>query len=65
MNARHIFLALALFTCQPVLAQQVEIRSGEHPDYSRLVFETEVPQAWTLGRGPDGYLLRFDNRALR
>jgi len=65
MNARHIFLALALFACQPALAQQVEIRSGEHPDYSRLVFETEAPQAWTLGRGPDGYLLRFDNRALR
>ncbi|NDK35912.1 hypothetical protein [Rhodovulum sulfidophilum] len=65
MNARHIFLALALFACQPALAQQVEIRSGEHPDYSRLVFETDAPQAWTLGRGPDGYLLRFDNRALR
>ncbi|ARC90091.1 hypothetical protein [Rhodovulum sp. MB263] len=65
MNARHIFLALALFVGQPTLAQQVEIRSGEHPDYSRLVFETETPQAWTLGRGPDGYLLRFDNRALR
>ncbi|PTW47654.1 hypothetical protein [Rhodovulum kholense] len=65
MKARHVVLALALLAGPPAFAQQVEIRSGEHPDYSRLVFETDAPQAWALGRGPDGYLLKFDNPGLR
>ncbi|TDX24895.1 hypothetical protein [Rhodovulum visakhapatnamense] len=67
MKARHVVLALALalLAGSKAFAQEVEIRSGEHPDYSRLVFETDAAQAWALGRGPDGYLLKFDNPDLR
>ncbi|TCM87067.1 hypothetical protein [Rhodovulum steppense] len=56
-------ILLALFWT-PALAQTVAIRSGEHADFSRLVFEFPADVSWTLGRGADGYLLRFGNPAL-
>ncbi|ARE40411.1 hypothetical protein RGUI_2270 [Rhodovulum sp. P5] len=58
---------LAVLSLLPALsghAQEVRIRSGEHPEFSRIVFETPSAEAWSMGRGPDGYLLRFENRGL-
>jgi len=55
-----LWLALA----GPAAAQTVSVRSGEHPGFSRIVFETQEAEGWALGRGPDGYLLRFDDPAL-
>ncbi|MGC9418056.1 MAG: hypothetical protein ACP5EN_03705, partial [Rhodovulum sp.] len=64
MIHRAILLVLALLSGLPALAQTVAIRSGEHPDFSRLVFEVPADVSWSLGRGGDGYLLEFDDPAL-
>jgi len=69
MILRTLLLVFCLSAAAPVCgqsasAQPVNVRSGEHPGFSRLVFETDTPVGWTLGRGPGGYLLRFETAAL-
>ena len=49
-------LAGGLLLAGPVSAE-VAIRSGEHADFSRLVFYFEGPTDWTLGRAGDSYRL--------
>ena len=49
-------LAAGLLLAGPMSAE-VAIRSGEHADFSRLVFYFEGPTDWTLGRAGDGYRL--------
>lgn len=61
------FLGLAglvFLLALPVQAQQVRVTSGEHPDFSRIVFQTRGAEPWSLGRGDGGYLLRFENTGL-
>lgn len=45
-------------------AETVEVRSGEHAGFSRLVFELDTPSDWQLGRTAAGYELRFDRAGL-
>lgn len=47
------------------LAQDVEVRSGAHDGYSRLVIEFPVAPDWRLEKTVDGYLLRTDASAAR
>lgn len=49
-------LAAGLLLAGPMSAE-VAIRSGEHADFSRLVFYFEGPTDWTLGRAGGGYRL--------
>lgn len=37
------------------IAEIARIRSGEHPGYTRLVIELDVPAEWRLGRVEGGY----------
>ncbi|HDR28291.1 hypothetical protein [Rhodovulum sp.] len=64
MIHRGLLAILLALLWAPSLAQTVAIRSGEHADFSRLVFEIPADETWTLGRGADGYLLRFGNAGL-
>lgn len=41
----------------PVLSQTVKIRSGNHPDFARLVFPFSAPSKWRLGREGKDYVL--------
>jgi hypothetical protein len=51
---RPLALALWLFAALPAAAQTVTVRSGNHPDFVRLVFDIPPGTAWELGRiGPD------------
>jgi len=64
MRLGTILAFVVILLSAPVFAQPVEIRSGEHPGFTRLVFQTATAEPWELGRGPDGYLLRFENQDL-
>ncbi|TCP39098.1 hypothetical protein [Rhodovulum marinum] len=61
MILRAVLLVVFLLPGLPALAQAVAIRSGEHADFSRLVFEVPAGVSWSLGRGAEGYLLEFDD----
>ena len=41
----------------PVLSQTVKIRSGNHPDFARLVLPFAAPSKWRLGRDGKDYVL--------
>ncbi|TCP61181.1 hypothetical protein EV663_106129 [Rhodovulum bhavnagarense] len=62
----RLLLALILLVF-PVLApaQTVPVRSGEHPGFTRLVFETPDQTSWVLGRGAEGYELQLEKEGLR
>lgn len=40
-------------------AEPVRVRTGEHPDFTRVVLQFARPTAWTIGRTPQGYGLRL------
>ncbi len=52
--AAAIILALL---AGPVLSQTVKIRSGNHPDFARLVLPFAAPSKWRLGRDGKDYVL--------
>src|SRR6056297_4239885 len=43
-----------------LLAQEVGIRSGEHGDFTRLVFDLPVRAEWTLSDSSNSKVLAFD-----
>lgn len=43
-----------------LLAQEVAIRSGEHEDFTRLVFDLPVRAEWTLSDASNSKVLAFD-----
>ncbi len=55
----RLALALALALGVPVAAaaETARVRSGDHPDRTRLVVELAEPAAWRLGRVEGGYAL--------
>lgn len=60
-------LRAALIAClamaSPSWAGTVEVRSGEHPGFTRLVVAGAGPGEWTLGRTNSGYGLRLPEPA--
>lgn len=58
-------LAIALFLLGSCAAQAatIELRTGDHPDFSRLVLTQIAPDAWRLGRSGDGYIFASGNAA--
>ncbi|PYF11993.1 hypothetical protein C8J30_102308 [Rhodobacter viridis] len=63
---RLIFaFGLFLLAALPVAAQQIEVRSGEHDNFSRLVFMLPPGTAWTTERVDGGYRLTTPGRESR
>ena len=59
-------LALILLFCaapMSLLAAVVQVSTGEHTGFTRLVLQYDAPVAWTMGRTPDGYELRLPGGA--
>lgn len=44
----------------PVCAQDIVVRTGDHPRFTRIVFAIPPDTPWTIGRTEDGYGIRFD-----
>ena len=62
----RIVAALFLIAAPMVaVAQTVQIRSGEHDGYSRLVFDFDKRVAWSVRKTPSGAELTFPNDRLR
>ncbi|MEL7345450.1 MAG: hypothetical protein AAFN59_11435 [Pseudomonadota bacterium] len=57
---RFLILALAVLA-HGAQAQSVPIRSGEHPEFSRLVLEFGTLPEWTIGRTEFGFRLVTDD----
>ncbi|WP_126979564.1 hypothetical protein [Frigidibacter oleivorans] len=54
-----VVLAAATGALRTAAAAPVELRSGEHGDFSRLVLPLPAGSRWILGRRNDGYRLRI------
>lgn len=54
-----------LLVATDLSAETVRVRSGEHGDFTRLVFDLGKPVAWAFGRGAEGYELRLENPEVR
>lgn len=52
-------LMLALLFAGSARAETVQVRSGEHPGFSRLVLALDTPSEWTFFKIDGGYRLRF------
>ena len=56
-------LSLLLAALAPMVApaqeQRLRVRSGEHPDFSRLVVDAAAQTAWRIARRGNGYLVAF------
>lgn len=62
---RYVLMLMLTFLFPGLaLSQTISVRSGEHAEFSRLVFEAPDALSWTLGRVSDGYLLRFQESGL-
>lgn len=58
----RLFIALILALLPSIsLAQRITVRSGEHADFSRLVFEFPDPEKWEMGRIDGGYEIRLQD----
>lgn len=56
---RRLALAVALLLpATAALSETVEVRSGEHADFSRIVLMFDGQDGWTLGRVAGGYEFR-------
>jgi len=58
---RRLLISLLLLTPSLAEAETVEIISGEHSDFSRLVMQFEGSPDWTFGRTENGYLLNVNS----
>ncbi len=54
---RHVLVALLVLAGLPAAAQTVTFRSGNHPDFARLVLDIPAGTAWDLGRTGGDYVL--------
>ena len=61
----RLLALLALLLPGALAAETVKVRSGEHADFSRLVFGFEGPADWTLSPADDGYRVAFSRENLQ
>lgn len=47
----------SIFLAQAALGETIQVRSGEHPTFSRLVFEFGALPEWSVSRTETGYVL--------
>lgn len=59
---RRVFLIFLFLSAVPAWSETVAVRTGEHADFSRIVFALERPSEWTLGRVEGGYKLKFSRQ---
>ncbi|MBI1494346.1 tetratricopeptide repeat protein [Halocynthiibacter styelae] len=61
LASKSILLFIMFLSANGAVAENVTLRSGEHPGFSRLVldFQGEIPD-WRLGRSEEGYMLQID-----
>lgn len=57
---RPLALVLALAAASPVLGQDVTFRSGDHPDFARLVLDIQPGTGWTIGRLGADYAVELE-----
>jgi tetratricopeptide (TPR) repeat protein len=56
-----VFVAIAMVAVAAYAAESILVRSGEHDDYSRLVFDWKAPVNYTLSReNAQSILIAFD-----
>lgn len=60
-----LFLLILSFAAQPLAAQQISVRSGEHEGFSRLVFMFPAGTGWRTERVANGYRLTSTARSGR
>lgn len=65
MIRRFGFLLLLVFLPQVAIAAPVQVTSGDHPDFTRLVVQFSGPVDWQMGRTADGYELRIPDKAAK
>ena len=58
---RTLFVILvAALTAGPIVAEEVSLRSGDHPTFTRLVLSIGAESGWALNRTASGYALMVD-----
>lgn len=61
---RRLATLLWLALATPIWAETVPVRSGEHADFSRVVFPFDRPTDWALDYTGDGYVLTLERSDL-
>lgn len=56
---RRLASVLLMLVAFPALGQTVQVTSGDHADFTRIVVEYPGPVDWLVGRTADGYELRL------
>ncbi len=55
---------LMCLVCGTAAAETVPVRAGEHDGFTRIVLQLPAGVTWSLGRGPDGYLLETEGAGI-
>lgn len=62
---RLVLAALLAVLASGVQAKPVQVTSGDHPGFTRLVVQYAAPVNWVMGRTPDGYEVRLPDGAVQ
>lgn len=65
MRGLVLIFALMGMLSPPAWGEVVRVRSGEHADFSRLVFTFDRPTGWRIEPAPTGYSLILDRADMR
>ncbi len=57
---RYLAMIWCCLAALPALGQTISVRSGEHENFTRLVFDRPLSTEWTLEKSDLGHVLRFD-----
>lgn len=56
---RAALILIGMFSGMPVSSEPIPVSSGEHGDFSRLVFEGQDLQGWSYEQTGDDHIVRF------
>lgn len=57
---RRFLVGLIILLTSPALAQNIDVRTGDHLEFTRVVFTIPPGTGWTVARSKDGYDVSFD-----